>query len=352
MKKLNVFLLMCLLGLLSINPVWAEEVFPQGEGRYVTKEIQIKTVVSSNDKIIINSTAGLSGKLYIAADSTSQAIFEYKKILKTSSRSEATDYAGTINVSMEETPEGIRILLQTPNPAPWAGSDNSGALEGDLHLPVNCNIEITAPYFDLVIDGPFKAVKSQSSFGRIEVQKITEKLTLAATNQDIVARDIQGDISLTAGNADIRVDNLHSGDKAARIRNESGGIFLNQVSGAINVENSFGKIRLDELSLSGNDNRIIGSYAPIKIQVIELKNADILISNTNEDIELRVEESVSSDFSLTVDSGGEIDAEGFKMLPKRMDSNRMQFTSGKGGSLITINIAGEGNIFVRGVPAP
>ncbi|MCX6825879.1 MAG: DUF4097 family beta strand repeat-containing protein [candidate division Zixibacteria bacterium] len=328
--------------------LYGGEVISLGNNRFRTAEQSLQTTLTPNAKVIINSALDLYGNLHIISDSSDRVTFVYKKILKAPNLSTAMDYVDLINITMNSIPGGLQILLQAPNPSPWAGQ-NFGAVEGELHLPGNCQIELALPYFGLSIDGPFRTVNSKPSFGRLEAKGITEKLNLATTNQDIIVWDIGGDIAVSTANADIRIYNMLCPLTAATIRNGNGNIYLSNVKGAVDIENSYGKIKLDRISLGGGKSRIIGSYGSLKLQLADLERADLFMSNTNGDIEINIPDTVSAKFLLNVSSDGEIAAEGFKITPAQMDHNYLEFLSGTGESQMTVEIKGDGNIFLKGI---
>lgn len=346
--KIAKYLITAGLMFILTHVVGAEEVRKTGRNRFGTQKTELISPVASDKIILISSAVNLSGKLSIKAGETNKAIFVFKKTLKTPNESEAIEYARMINVVLEETSKGLSLVLQAPNPAPWSGTDNSGIIEGELEIPKDCRIEINAQYFDFKITGPFKAVENKSSFGRAEVENITELLYLATSNQDIIANNISGEINLTTSHADIRVNNIVTTGQLAYLRNENGDITGENLSGVFDVKNSFGRIRLSELSFVSNRSRISGSYSPINLKIKGINKGGLTVRNTNEDIKVFVPESLAAEFSLRVDSNGEIDVEGLEIKPSLVESSRLDFKSGAGGPRIRMSIRGEGNISIRG----
>jgi hypothetical protein len=349
MKTLRIGLFFILSQAFLLAPILGQEISQIGRDRYATDQIELSAEVSSDRKIYVNSALGLSGSLVIKAREASQAVFVYRKLLKTTDKSEAVDYARVIEAKLENTPQGARLLLQAPNPAPWSETDNSGVIEGELLLPVNCQLEIDAIYFDLDISGPLRAVENQASFGRINIENVTEIVTLVTSNRDIMARDIAGDISITGSHAEIMIDNMQSQKQAAYIRNENGSIIVENASGAFDIKNDFGRIKVSNMKFNSERSRFIGSYSPINIEIADIVEGNLTIRNTNEDIYLTVPESISADFSLRVDSNGEINTDGFRVRPTLVDSDRLDFVTGNAGARIRVSVRGEGSIKVQGI---
>ena len=342
----------CLVGLFGLLltlmvTARAEEVF-EADGRFMTKEMDLNVALNPNAKVLISSARHLIGRLYIVADNSAQVSFQYKKILKVPKEATAVYYAELIDITLEKTPTGAKLVFKAPNPAPWSGTDNSASIEGELHLPGNAALEINADYFDLNVEGPLRAIDNMSSFGRMEVRKITERLNLTTSNQDIVATDITGEIFLAATNGDIRVEKMQSGSTPAQLRNQNGNVTVTQASGALDIKNSYGKIRLEDINLTMPGSRVAGSYGPVRMTLSTINKATLEMTNTNDDIELSVPADIAASFALTVGSDGEISADGLMMKPTGVQNNRLNFTSGGGGSDISIRVSGDGNIHLSG----
>ncbi len=349
MKMTKGIILIILFLLFSVS-IRSKEVVSLGDDRFETREEKITSQLTG-DRVAINSAMGLSGTLSIVTGDAGEASFAYRKILKTSDPSEAMDYADLIQITLESAPDGLKLVLQAPNPAPWSGGPNSGMVDGELYLPADCRIEIDAAYFDIKIEGPFKSIKNKSSFGRIDVRKITEEINLTTSSRGITAKDIAGDISLATGNGEIKIENLSSPTHTAEISDDYADIFITNATGSANIRNNYGKIRLENMHISGPDSRIAGSYGLIKLEISDIRDAAIAISNSNEDVQITLPDTISAKFILRVSSRGKITVEGLKINPTMVKNDQLEFVSGAGESEVTVNIEGNGNISLKGSPA-
>ena len=79
-----------------------------------------------------------------------------------------------------------------------------------------------------------------------------------------------------------------------------------------------------------------------------MKDAQIRITNSFEDVELTMPENASASMSLAVDEGGKIEVSSINVRAELIEQNRMNLVAGKGTSLITSSVRGSGNIYVRG----
>ena len=109
----------------------AEEIIRQGRNRFATHKTELNEKISENRRIRIQSVESLRGKLYITSADVDRAHLEYKKLLRTSEKAEALDYAELIQVTFRDTPSGLELLFQTLNPSPWSRTDNSAGLSSN-----------------------------------------------------------------------------------------------------------------------------------------------------------------------------------------------------------------------------
>ncbi|UCD17263.1 MAG: hypothetical protein JSV44_12570 [Candidatus Zixiibacteriota bacterium] len=340
-------LFMLLAGFMKAN---SEELLPHGSNRFVTRKSEVITDFKQGNLVIVQSAVSLSGKLYITGHSAGSGVFEYRKMIKAAKESRAHDYAALINVTMEQTPEGLKLMLQAPNPPPWSGAKQSAVIEGELRIPFDCELDIRAGYFDIVVEGPFKAVSNLSSYGRLEVNQITEQILLATSGQDIIARQISGDIALETSNGEIRIVNMIVGEKQAFLRSQNGNIIIDHCVGGADIKASYGKVKATNAVFNSARIHIDGSYSPIELGITSLDNAVITAVNINEDIEITLPDTASVHFLLEVDADSEINVEGILLRPVFVDDRRLEFISGEGKAEITAEVTGIGDIMVEGMP--
>jgi hypothetical protein len=340
-----IFALLCLMFVFS--HVNGQDITEESRGRYISRPIVLESDLTSGSEVRIISAVNLSGELIIKASAKEKAVFSYNIVLKASDRATAIDYSGKIKAELSPTPDGLKVLLQAPNPAPWSGTENSGRIEGELSLPEDCGLTIDVAYFDLDIAGPFRSVETRLSFGTVSVEDITEHLDISTSNRDIIVRNVSGDVSLITNYADINIEGMTVPDTPAYIRNENGSIIINESGGTFDIKNNFGRIILDDIRLFSERSRIMGSYSHIKLAIAEIENTGLTIRNNNEDINIMVPEQSSAEFSLKIDGNGEINAEGFELMPSFVDYNRVDFKTGEGESKIRVSVGGKGDINIE-----
>jgi hypothetical protein len=87
---------------------------------------------------------------------------------------------------------------------------------------------------------------------------------------------------------------------------------------------------------------------PIELDIVEVDNAQLRITNRFEDIEINLPNTASAVFSLVVGEGGKIEISNIDVKPQLIEHNRMNLISGDGESVISSSVRGSGNIYIRG----
>lgn len=345
------YILFCLFLIMIIAISASAQLYEMSDNRFVTESIRLAATLAPGEKVDIMSVSSLSGKLYIHTGAGDQAVFEYKKVFKTRNESDAREYDNLVEAEIKTTPASMRLFIRAPNPAPWSDEDNAVSIEGELSLPADCQLEIDAEYFDLVIEGPFTSVENRSSFGRMDISNITRSLIVAGSTQDINLGNISGEITVSVSNADLTAERLATKSEMARIKNENGDITISDIEGNFTIRNSYGKIKIDRAELSGGGCRIIGTHCPIRVQVVGSENAGLAISNDFEDVNMQIAENVPARFMLNVDTNGEMHVIDLPVKPVIVQNNRLECYTGEGLIPITIDVEDSGNIFVEGIQA-
>ena len=327
------------------------QLYEMNDNRFVTESIKLSATLAPGEKVDIMSVSSLTGKLYIHTGTGDQAVFEYKKILKTRNESDAREYDKLVEAEIKTTPASMRLFLRAPNPAPWSGEDDAVHIEGELSLPADCQLEIDAEYFDLVIEGPFTSVENRSSFGRMDISNITRSLIIAGSTQNINLSNIAGEITVSVSNADLTAERLATKNEMARIKNENGDVTISDIEGNFTIRNSYGKIKIEGAEISGGGCRIIGTHCPIRVEVVSSESAGLAISNDFEDVTMQIAENVPARFMLNVDTNGEMHVTNLPIKPVIVQNNRLECYTGEGLIPITIDVEDSGNIFVEGIQA-
>jgi hypothetical protein len=315
---------------------------------FATDNIVIARPVAPKAKITIASAIHLSGTIKITSHSVDSLRVEYRKVAKASGRSQAIDFIDLISVVAEGRDESPMVRMRAPNPAPWSGTDYSGSVEAKLAVPVGAEVEIQAPTFDVTVAGPLRGMDIPESLGRLEISRITERLTVATANRRIILSDISGRISAATTNSTLMAERITSTDDQARFRNDGGDIDIDGLVGSLNARNSYGRITVKNFEARGSSSYIRGTSGPISVEIISMSEGQLVITNRQEDIEINVPDTLSAFYTLSVEDDGIIEATNFPFTPDLVERDRLNLVSGDGRIDIRASVKGKGNVFVRG----
>jgi hypothetical protein len=345
MKKL----LIALIGLLfSFTGAIAQEIHEQEHGLYVTKEITNQATLGSQNRLVIRSAVNLSGKLNITSAPGRQVKISFTKQARTDKSSKATDYIDLIGVTLTTVADETRLEMRAPNPAPWNPETEAGIIEATLSVPPECSVEIEAQQFDVTAVGPIRGLVVASSLGGVDASNITELTDITTANRRVNLKDISGEIAVATSNSSIIAKDIINNKGQARFRNDGGEIKIQNFKGTINLKNSFGRTDITAFEPVGNSNYIRSSSGPIILEIARLNEAQLVISNQYEDIEITVPDTISAYMSLKVDEDGMIEATHFQFRTDLVERNRLNLHSGDGKGEISGTVRGKGNIFIRG----
>ncbi len=334
---------------LGIDSGLAQAVEEIDDGLFTTRELSLKETYGRGDRLVIQSVESLRGTIRVVADEVSDIRADYTKQARAANRSLAIDYIDRIGVTSTPTPTGAEISLRAPNPPPWEVDRDAGMVVIDVVVPLNSSIEINARLFDVEIVGPLAEVSVMESLGRIKVQGVTRRLDIATANRRVTIEDVTGDVFVTTSNSLLEAYNVQcDSGRRADFRNDEGDIRIETFSGEMTVRNSYGRIDLTGVSLLGSRNLVRSAYGPIYLELIDITDAQIKLSNRQEDIEVEMPEDLSVVLSLAVEEDSRIEVSNFTMQPELIERNRLSMIVGGSESLISGSVSGKGNIFVRG----
>lgn len=335
--------------LLVSAALMAQEIIEKEKGLFSTKDLKAVTTIGVQKTVFIKSAVGLGGKLQIQTDPGKNVTVTYTKQGRAADRDKGIDFIDLISVSLGVSAEQVRFEMRAPNPAPWKQADEAGIVEAVITVPENCLIDIDASSFDVNAVGPFKSFIVHGSLGRLDVSEVTGTLDLTTSNRRINLEKITGEISVSTTNESIIAREISSPNGQAKFRNDGGAIKIDRIAGGINIKNSYGRIDVSGYNPTGTGNFIRNNSGPIILEIGQMREGQLVVTNQYEDIELTVPDTLSAVLSLKVDEEGQIEAKNFPFRPDLVEHNRLSLRSGKGEADVSASIRGKGNIYVRGV---
>ncbi|MBN1211183.1 MAG: hypothetical protein JXA92_01275 [candidate division Zixibacteria bacterium] len=349
MLKIKIICFTLLLYPLLVTVTAAQDIFEVEKGLYSTRELESKVAPGAKNRLIIKAAVNLHGRISLKATEQANIGLIYTKQARTDTWSKAMDYIDLISVSMEVIPEGVRLELRAPNPAPWNSDKETGLVETELTVPAGFLIEIDAIYFDVYALGPFKGLVIDNSLGRYDITGVTDILKLSTANRRVNLTDIGGEISVATTNAPLVAKDIKNVKGQAVFRNDGGDIKIDGFVGEINAKNNFGQIRISNFIPRGQSNYIRGFSGPVILEITEMIEGQLVITNRYEDIDISVPDTLSAFYSMVVDEEGVIEAANFPFTADLIRRNRLNLTSGEGDVEISGTVRGKGNIYIRGI---
>lgn len=344
----KIFFLGTVVMLYASTVLHAQQVYQENNNLFKTREIIKKASVYPNSKVMIRSAMSLSGEIRIETGGDNNAVIKYAKRAKSASKSQAIDFIDLISVDLGQTKDGIRIDLRAPNPAPWSGTDQSGSVEITIIIPEFCDVEFETPYFDVDAIGPFDSFIIPSTYGKVDIDNVIEKLDIVVTNRKVAIKNISGDIYVSTTNSTLEAENITSREGRVELRDDGGDILIENITGELYVKNTYGKIDIKKYIPVGDKNYISGSYGPIFLQIDDFTTEQLLVVNQYEDIDITIPDDISASLSLAVEEDGKIEVSDLKMKPDLIQENRLNMIVGDGKNLINGSVRGRGNIYLRG----
>lgn len=335
--------------LINVSPaLLAQEITEVESGLFTTAPTTLVEPASAQPSLIVKSAVNLAGELTITTTKDSEVSVTFQKRARTSDRSQAFDYIDLIDVNLSSRPTGAVLELRAPNPAPWGNDYESGLVQAEIVVPEGTAVTVEAPYFDVTAEGKLSSIVIPSSLGRLRISGIKEKTDVSTSNRRLMLTDITGEINASTTNSSLIANNITAKNGTARFRNEGGDIRIEGFTGEINVRNSYGRISISEFKPEGKGNFIRGNSSPILLEVEELSEGQLFVTNRHEDIDLVVPSAISAFFSLSVDDDGEIKTSNLSVVADLVERKRLNLIAGSGTADIGGSIQGKGNIFVRG----
>lgn len=347
MRRILVFVFAFWL-LSSAVEVPAQEIFKEASDRFSTATLTGSIDIGAKKHLQIKSATTMHGYISISTDKTTEIRIEYKKKAKTTIRSRAFDYVDRIDAVLERMPDGARLELKAPNPAPWSETDDAGFIEIEVIVPEHISIDIDAAKYDVDAVGPFSGITIEKSYGRIDISDVDGPVEAATTNRRVSVERINGTVDITTQNSTIEAREIECLSGTSHFKNENGDIVIDGFIGNLFVRNSFGRIEIGQFEAQGTTNIIRGSSEPITIELVNLDDVQLAVSNRYEDIEISVPDEVKTTFSLSVEEDGKIEVMNLPFTANQIQKNYLYLIAGDESSQIKASIRGKGNIFVRG----
>ncbi len=306
------------------------------------------------------------------------------------SKEQENRFIKLIEVKLDErggNEQTVRVRVLTPKTAPWQGTSYVIGASLEIKIPEGFRVDSRSMFGNVTIEGPLSYVEVDCENGSVEVNNVDGETNIRTSNADIDVSDIEGLISIetvhsdifasdiniteecgifsssggelefeningpieaTTSNDDITVYNLNTETGAILLRNTYGKIKGSNIRGELVAETSYQPIELEDIHLVKGVCKFETMYSPIDVEIAEIGDSHLLISNTFNAINLKLPTDTSAKLILNVGEGGKIHTKGLSIKPLVMDKNRLVGIVGDGISRIEANVEGIGSINING----
>ncbi len=325
----------------------AQGVVKSDNGLFTTKSVESTAAMSAGQRLVINAASSLGGQIILTAGG-SVCSYSYKKILKTPTKVEATEYANLITVDVEKGRNEVIFNLRAPARAPWSGTNNSGRLEIHIKIPENSPVRINTAYFDVDAVGPFSEFSVTETLNKVDVRTVRGPVDVRVSNRPLTIKDVRGSVFAANQYGSIRLENIDTGEDMATVRNEHGEISMDMFRGGFDLRNSYDRIEAQGLFLTGSRNRIKNISGPIVLEFDSLSVGKLRANNSYGPITMKIKNRVDAEFICKTDEGSRVVADHMDMTPTLVYDNRLEFETGDGAAEVRLTVTGSGDITIAG----
>ncbi|MBU1470484.1 MAG: hypothetical protein KJ723_07350 [candidate division Zixibacteria bacterium] len=313
------------------------------ESETITEQLDFDGIT----RLAFTASSGFTGTISMKTSATGTRLV-YSEHFKARSLDEAENFAKYIKLVSDKSNGVLVLRADAERGAPWQGTDQSARLEIELVLPESLGIDLQAEYFDINIQGPFTIVEVLNDYGRIRVSNVTQMLKILTENSRVNLDNIQGAIDVTTSNNMIRAQKIDTKDGMALFRNEYGVIEISRLTGVVECVTSYSAIDLRGIKLTSGRSRFVTTYGSIDAEIIELKDAELYVTDDFSNVELILPEDVEAEFDLNVERGGRIHMTGITVTSEEMGRHRLVAHTDNPESKVNVDISGIGTVSIQG----
>lgn len=321
-----------------------------GGGRFMTESV--RTVAAAGlRELRITGPRNLGGQIIVTAQDVDEARVEVARILKTESMEAAILFANEISIRFEPVGNALEFDIRTLPDAPWEGTDWSARCVVEITIPTDWDLAIDAHHFDYDLQGPFRAVRVDTEYGRIKLRDVTTEVEVRGMYTEVELTNVRGVIDARTTYAGLTVRGaVTAPDMPAQLRNTFGPVTVEELAGAIVIEMSDAPLTLTDAILVGSTSRLLTDNAHIVARIIEFNDAQLEILNGNARVDLTVPRNLSARLNFSVGTGGTIRTRGLEIQTHAdlLGRGRLEGVCGTGRGIIDIDVSGAGRITVNG----
>lgn len=299
-------------------------------------------------KFQLYTPGNLGGEVVIVTgeEDICQADFECWARAKNSKM--AQEFTELVEMSMDITDQVATLRLTTPRDAPWEGSDYAIKTTLEVSIPSGIEVETKTRHFKLDISGPLEKVFVENDFGEILVVDVTEETSIRGTYNKVEVEELQGKVDIETSYNNIRAADIDTKGGLASFETIHAGVEVEDFTGQLQAKTAYAPLNLSHLNLIKGRNEITTMHSTINIELKEIEDSQLLVTNAYGNINLQAPEDLSAKLTFIVGRGGKIETNRIPIRPEVLQKTRLEGICGDGDSQIELEIEGIGRILLEG----
>ena len=296
----------------------------------------------------LTGPSNLGGSLTLQVGEEDQCSVDLECWARARNRKMAKEFTELVEMFLETENGVVTLRLTTPRKAPWEGTDYAIKANLDVYVPPDIAADIRTKYFEMEISGPFTRVGIRNSYGEVRLVDVSEETTIDGSYTKVEAENIRGELDIETTYNSIRVEDVDTEGGEALLKTTYGEIEVVSLVGTLDVSTEYDPIHCSGLSLLGGESHIRTVYSKIELEIDQMEDCGLSVSNSYGNIDLTVPEDLSAHLKLSVGRGGTINARGILIKPLVLDKTRLEGICGDGDSKIGVQVNGIGKILLEG----
>ena len=296
----------------------------------------------------LTGPSNLGGSLTLQVGEEDQCSVDLECWARARNRKMAKGFTELVEMFLETENGVVTLRLTTPRKAPWEGTDHAIKANLDVYVPPDIAADIRTKYFEMEISGPFTRVGIRNSYGEVRLVDVSEETTIDGSYTKVEAENIRGELDIETTYNSIRVEDIDTKGGEAYLKTTYGEIEVANLVGTLDASTEYDPIHCSGLSLSGGESHIRTVYSKIELEIDQMEDCGLSVSNSYGNIDLTVPEDLSAHLRLSVGRGGTINTRRILIKPIVLDKTRLEGICGDGDSKIGLQVNGIGKILLEG----
>jgi len=312
-----------------------------------TRTAQANTSGEVREFRLITPT-NLGGSVTLQVGDEDACSVEFECWARARNRKMAKEFTELVEMYLEAEDGVVTLKLITPRNAPWEGTNYAIKANLEIYVPPDIVVETKTRYFRMDISGPLTKVDVRNSYGEVRVAGVSEETSIDGSYIRVEVENIEGGLDIETSYNSIRVRDVDTKDGKAFLKTTYGKIEVEELVGQLEARTVYNPIHCSDITLLGGTNEITTVYSKIDLELEEIEDCRLTVSNSYGAINVTVPEDLSARLTLSVGRGGTINTDRILIRPLVLDKIRLEGICGDGDSEIELDMNGIGKILLRG----